>query len=125
MNMTIKQAIDKIDALKFNTYPEIDKIQWLSQLDWSILHGIIGANNAGEHKFSGYNDNTDRNTQLLAPPPYDEVYIRWMEAQIDYHNGEYDRYNASITLYNTAYEAFANYYRRNNMPKSAGSRFLF
>lgn len=125
MNMTIRQAIDRVDALKFNTYHQTDKIQWLSRLDWNILHGILELHDGTNTDFTGYDDNTDPNTQLLVPPPYDEVYIRWLEAQIDYHNGEYDKYNASITMYNTAFEAFANYYKRSHMPKPKGSRFLF
>ena len=106
--MTIQEAIDRVDALKFNTISDTDKVQWLSQLEWSILHGILELHEGDSVSFTGYDDTTDRNTRLLAPPPYDEVYIRWLEAQIDYHNGEFDKYNASITLYNTAFEAYAN-----------------
>lgn len=53
---------------------------------------------------------------LTAPAPYDEVYLRWLEAQIDYANGEIERYNNSITAFNHAYSAFERYYNRTHLP---------
>lgn len=124
--MTIRDAITRIDALKFNTYSDIDKVEWLSRLDNSIKLQVIDAHEGGEDVvFTGYDDRTDMDTQLLVPSPFDEIYLRWMEAQIDYHNGEYDKFNASIIMYNTAFEAFANYYKRTHMPRSRGNRFIF
>ena len=124
--MTIRDAITRIDALKFNTYSDIDKVEWLSRLDNSIKLQVIDAHEGGEDVvFTGYDDSTDMDTHLLVPSPLDEIYLRWMEAQIDYHNGEYDKFNASIIMYNTAFEAYANYYKRTHMPRSRGNRFIF
>lgn len=124
--MTIMEAINRIDSLQFNTYTQNDKLDWLSRLDWSVKRHIIDLHEDPEIlTFSGYNDNTDLNTELLVPPPYDEVYLRWMEAQIHYHNGEYDKYNAAIIMYNTAFESYENYYKLSHMPKLRGSRFIF
>lgn len=124
--MKIIEAINRLDALKFNTYTQADKIEWLSRLDNTVKQQIIDTHEGGECiSFTGYNENTPTNTELLIPAPYDDVYLRWMEAQIDYHNGEYDKFNASIIMYNTAYENFANYYKRNHMPKGRRNRFVF
>ena len=124
--MKIMEAIGRLDALKFNTYTQGDKIAWLSKLDNTIKTQIIDTHEGGEGiSFAGYTDDTPLETVLLVPAPFDEVYLRWMEAQIDYHNGEYDKFNASIIMYNTAYEAFANYYKREHMPISRGNRFIF
>ncbi|MBR5571115.1 MAG: hypothetical protein IKV99_00535, partial [Oscillospiraceae bacterium] len=123
---TIHDAITRTDTLKFNTYELADKINWLSKLDWMLKRLIIDTHEGGEEiAFSGYDADTDTSTELLAPAPYDEMYLRWLEAQIDLANGEIDKYNASIMLFNTEYEAYENYYNRNHMPLSAGRRFLF
>lgn len=74
--------------------------------------------------FAGYDDTTDQKTELLIPAPYDEVYLRWMEAQIDYHNGEYDKYNNAIDMFNTAYTGYQNYYNRTHMPKGKSFKFF-
>ena len=120
--MTIIEAINKVDALKHNTYTQRDKVDCISRLDHKVKKFII-ATHEGEVDFSGYDDSTDLQIELLIPAPYDEVYLRWMEAQIDYHNGEYEKYNNSIDMFNTAYQGYQNYYNRTNMPK--GKKFKF
>lgn len=123
--MKIIEAINRIDALKHNTYTQTDKVQWLSRLDWMVKRHIIDTHEgADEVSFTGYDDSTDLQTELLIPAPYDEVYLRWMEAQIDYHNGEYGKYNNSIDMFNTAYEAFQNYYNRTHMPIGKGMKYF-
>ena len=124
--MKIVEAINKIDSLMHNTYDEPDKVAWLSELDSDVKQHIIDTHEGAETvTFTGYDDSTDLQTELLVPSPFDSVYLRWLEAQIHYHNGEYDRYNNAIIMYNTAYGAFADYYNRTHKPKSQGRRFLF
>lgn len=124
--MKIVEAINKIDSLMHNTYDQVDKVAWLSELDSDVKHHIIDTHEGAEAvTFTGYDGNTDLQTELLVPSPFDSVYLRWLEAQIHYHNGEYDRYNNAIIMYNTAYGAFADYYNRTHKPVSHGGRFLF
>ena len=121
--MKIIEAINRIDSLKRNTYDKSYKVAWLSTLD-ALVKGVIDAHEGGENvTFNGYDDSTDLNTELLAPAPYDEIYLRWMEAQIDYNNGEYDKYNNSVEMWNTAFEDYKNYYNRTHMPK--GKKFKY
>ena len=124
--MKIIEAITRLDALKFNTYTQSDKVEWLSRLDNMVKKHIIDTHEGAEGvTFTGYDDNTDPQTELLVPVPYDEMYLRWLEAQIDYHNGEYDKYNNAIIMFNTAYEAYQAFYTRNHLPLIRGRRFLF
>lgn len=123
--MTIMEAIDQVDSLVRNTYSQRDKVGWLSRLDWIIKTQIIDLHQGAEHvRFNGYDDNTDLHTTLLVPPPFDEIYLRWMEAQIHYHDSEIDRYNVAITMYNTAYDGFRDHYTRQHKSLTT-SRFLF
>ena len=124
--MTIIEAIKRVDDLKFNTYTETDKVEWLSRLEAMVRKLIIDTHERTEEvTFTGYDDITDLNTELLVPAPFDEMYLRWMEAQIDYHNGEHNKYNNAIAMFNTAFEAYKAFYTRNHLPVSHGSRFLF
>ena len=124
--MTIMDAIYRLDELKPNSYSQSEKIKWLSSLDGQIKSEIIDTHEGGEDKvFIGYNENTDLATELLVPAPYDDIYLRWLEAQIDYANGEYGKYNNTITAYNDAYVIYQKYYNRTYMPKSKGNKFKF
>ena len=124
--MKISEAISKIDELKPNTYTSEDKIEWLSNLDARVKSQIIDSHESKNPiLFYGYNSQCDMETELLVRSPYDEMYLRWLEAMIDYHNSDDDRYNNAIILFNNAYEGFKKYYTRTHMPKSQGSRFVF
>ena len=124
--MTIAEAISKVDTLKPNTYTIEDKLGWLSTLDTRVMTQIIETHELDEPiYFYGYDDPEDLEIDLLVPAPYDEMYLRWLEAMIDYHNSEDERYNNAIILFNNAYEGYKTHYTRTHMPKSHGNRFVF
>lgn len=124
--MRINEAIHRLDSLKFNTYTQEDKIDWLSRLDNMVKQQIIDTHEGSESvSFSGYTADTPLDTVLLVPAPYDEIYLRWMEAQIDYHNGEYDKYNNAIIMFNTDFAAYQSHYNSTHKPVQRGRRFLF
>ena len=124
--MTIIEAIARTDELTPNAYEKEQKIAWLSKLDWMIKRFIVDTHEGAEKcQFNGYTAKSSDQTELLAPPPFDEMYQRWLEAQIDLANGEYDRYNVAIMQFNTEYEQYEAYYNRTHMPLNAGKRFLF
>ncbi len=123
--MTINEAINKTDALKPNNFSIEDKIGWLSTLDYTVMREMIDTHEGGEDiVFEGYTEDTDLDTELLAPAPYDEMYLRWLEAQIDYANNEFGKYNNAITMFNTAYGAYNNYYNRTHMPKGKQRKYF-
>lgn len=123
--MTIKEAINAIDSLKPNNYTQADKIRWLSNMDGMVKAEIIDTHQGWEDVvFNGYNENTSDATQLLVSAPYDDIYIKWLESQIDYNNAEYNKYNNSITAYNTIYSAFERYYNRTHMPNATKLNFF-
>ena len=123
--MTLIEAINKIDTLKPNNYTQSDKVKWLSNLDGVIKTGIIDTHEGGENViFNGYDDNTPIDTVLLAPAPYDDLYIKWLENQIDYYNAEFGKFNNSAMTFNTAYSAFERYYNRQHMPKKCKMKFF-
>ena len=122
--MKIIEAIDMIDTLNHNTYTQTDKVQWLSRVDWMVKKHIIDTHEGAEEvSFSGYDENTDPQKELLVPAPHDELYLRWLEAQIHYHNGEYGKYNNAVEMFNTSYEDYRKYYNRTHMPK--GKQFKY
>ena len=124
--MKISEAISTVDALKPNNYTPEDKVGWLSNLDSRVKSQIIDAHECcPKIFFYGYDSILDQETELLVPAPYDEMYLRWLEAMIDYHNSDDDRYNNAIILFNNAYEGYKKHYTRTHMPISKGKRFVF
>jgi hypothetical protein len=120
--MTIHEAISYIDSVKPNKFPQNTKIAWLSGLDGVIKKEVIDTHEGGEDiKYSPYTANTPMSISLIIEHPYDDIYTKFLEMQIDYYNGEYARYSNSRIVYNDAYEEWVKYYNANHVPKSKGT----
>ena len=125
--MTIFETLAKFDALIPNDYTIAEKIGWLSELDGLIKTEIIDTHEGGEDiVFTGYDENIDQvGTVLLVPAPYEDIYMKWLEAKVNYANAEYNKYNNSVTAYNAVHSAYERYYNRNHIPISKKKRFIF
>ena len=124
--MTIHDAIAEVDSLKSNMFSEKEKIRWISRLEARIYQEIICTHqrNEGEEEisFTGYGED-DGEKELLVGQPHDELYLRWLEAQIDYHNMEYDSFNNSNAVFDAVFSSFRNAYNQSHMPK--GTRKIY
>lgn len=115
--MTIEQAINRADAIKPNQYDEKLKIAWLSEIDNTVNNTIIRmAEISKNHEFTGYNEGTEPDTQLLVEDPYSEMYIPYLHSKMDLYNQDYERYNSSVAAYYTGLQNYATYYNRTNKP---------
>lgn len=115
--MTIHEAITWIDEHKPNTLSREDKIRLLNQLDMEIFQSLVRTHTCGIQEFEGYHEDIDPDTVLLAPEPYDAMYLHWLESQVDYANGEYQKYNNTNAVFRTDWETFERWYNRTHMPK--------
>ncbi|MCL2488252.1 MAG: hypothetical protein FWE80_06165 [Oscillospiraceae bacterium] len=117
--MTIHQAIEQCDMLQGNPYGNREKLLWLSTLEAKIWEEIISRYEKKRKKpvFDGWGDR-DMGKTLLAEPPFDELYVLYLTAQVDFHNGEMNRYNNAAARFNQAFAEFARHYNRTHMPKT-------
>lgn len=123
--MTISQAIESIDGLIHNTYSQENKVQWLSLVDTSVKEQLIDTHeDPPAVAFKEYDSCTPLDTVLLVPEPYSDLYVRWLEAQIHYYNGEYGKYNQALSMHNAAFEAYVKHYNRTHMPKGHQFRYF-
>ena len=114
--MKIIEAIQKVDALKPNSYSQEDKIKWLSTLDGIVKKEIIDTHVGGNEIVLNDYDLSSLEVELLIPAPYDDIYIKWLEAQIDYNSSEIGKYNNSMAMFNSAYGNYERDYNRTHMP---------
>ena len=121
--MTLMEAIREADRLKPNAFPAEDKLRWLERLERRIREEILLQHEGTAPELSPFgSDEVDRT--LLAPSPYDEMYIHWLCAQMDYYNGEPDSFNASNAMFEALFGQYRNAYRRKHRPLSGEKRFL-
>lgn len=122
--MTMMEAIAQVDSLRHNTFTQAEKIRWLAQVDGQLFRDLVQTHEQEQAVSMGcYDEQTPMDQQLLAPPPYDELYLHYLAAQMDYYHGEYDRYNRSMGMYQAVVSAFTNFYNRTHRP--LGQRFRY
>ena len=123
--MTIIQAIQRVDALKPNTYSARQKILWLSQLESMVKTLVIDAHAGGEEKpFTGFTEDTDPSAVLFLEEPFDMAYLYWLEAQIHYANEDLDMYNSAMGMFHSVFATFKAHYKQTHTGRNAG-RFRF
>lgn len=113
--MTINEAILYADRAMPNTYSEQQKTRWLAELDGKIEREIYKTEELEEYQYP-----KDGDKELLVAYPHSDIYPLYIYAMIDFHNREYGEYNNSILAFNQAYDLFAKWYIRNNIPKHSG-----
>ena len=123
--MKICEVMSRIDEVKANVMSDPEKIKYLDTLDRTVMREIIERHEAdAPETFCGYTEQTDRQTELLIYPPYDEAYIYYLSAMIDYSNGETALYNNSMSMFESVYDAFARDFHRTHMPKKKKIKFF-
>ena len=115
--MTALDAIRWVDGKKHNVYSQEDKLFWLSQVEAMAarLHGRCGLEQESVEM--------EPETVLSIPAPFDALYLRWLEAQIDYANQEYMKYNNAMALFTALWQEYANQVRRSS--PAVGRRTFF
>lgn len=121
--MTISEAINQADELRPNTYTSRQKVGWLRRCEAMILKTVLCSRRDLED-FDIMQDDPAMDTPLIVPEPWCVLYVHWLEAQMHYANGEYDRYNNAITTFNTYLSGYRGEIARSS-PSQEGTRFQF
>ena len=118
--MTILEAISRADLVRPNELAPAVKLRWLSTLDGQVRAELLSAYEEAPEPFPGYDENTElRETRLLIPAPYDELYLHYLLMRIDLEHGELDRYNNDAAAFNRLWQSFAAHYNRTHSPRGA------
>lgn len=117
--MTLQDCIDKVDKVKINPYDNETKTEWINTIEGQIQREVLQI--PLEEEVVQYNYDTDSGKELIVKEPYCVIYEDYIKAMIDYSNLEFDKYNNSITMFNSHYSDFAKWYIRNYKPKDKPS----
>ena len=117
MKTTIGEVLSYFDNQVPNQYSDEEKIRWLNEIEAQIYNEIIlTPYDADDIAFHGFTTDTDINTQMIVDLEYSELYRFWLEKSVHYANGEIDRMNNAMTMFQTYYDNYFSYYNRNHRP---------
>ena len=111
--MKITKAIAAADAMRPNTIPEEQKARWLHAFEGRIAETMQTEFPPFVWPLEG------EETELLMPPPHDDIYVLHLCVQIDNHDQETELYMNDAAISNAATQEALAWWRRNNAPKDA------
>lgn len=116
--MTVTEAILEVSNVKPHKYNDATLTRWLSELDGKVWEDLY-ANypDAPDKPSLPYDAVGSTPVSLLIPFPHEDVYIKYLCAQIDFHNAEFERYNNDMLMFNAQYQAFVDAFTRSHMPE--------
>ena len=112
--MTLQEVIAMADELKPNAFSPSVKVAWINALEGRIALSVFLMSEADAAQL--HYTTEDLNETLLVKPPYDDIYELWLEAKIDYANGEYDKYQNTMAEYNAHYGEFVRWFAEKYRP---------
>lgn len=115
--MTVNEAIDRVNSLKDNAFDDEIIKSFIEECDKRIYREVIDTHENSE-AIKPYEERypLQGDDELLADDAYTQFYVFYAICQIDAFNGEYDRYNNNMILFNTHLSDFKAYYNRTHMP---------
>ena len=107
--MTISTCMDLVDSLVPNGLDRSVKLRLLGEIEGKVRVELLGGYPEETEVFGG---DTPDTTELTVPHPYDQLYWTYMIAMMEYMRGDVIRYENAAALFNTAYQGYAKWLKR-------------
>lgn len=114
--MRIDELLTNVCEVKPNQYQDNILIDWINSVEGRIVKEVFETHEQKEPVvFNGYSEN-DMDAELLVEAPYTDLYKYYLFAMIDFANGETDKYENSMIMFNNSYSEYKAWYNRTHMP---------
>jgi hypothetical protein len=111
--MTLKELIEQVDSIKPNAYTEEQKTVWVNNVEGMVQSQIFLL--APEEMIS-YKWPDDQDKELLVTFPHEKLYPSYLCAYIDYANGEYNKYQNTMQMFNADFSEFMRWFANTYRP---------
>ncbi|MBP5729553.1 MAG: hypothetical protein J6Y48_21000 [Clostridia bacterium] len=105
--MTIQDCIQYIDSIEPNAYNNEQKARWVRECEGKVYTQLYLQQT---FDFPDLTPWAMMGLELSIPAPYNKLYPRYLQAMIHYANGEYERYAASMQLFNEAWSEVCRWF---------------
>lgn len=111
--MTVSELIAYVDSVKPNAFSDSDKVLWLNEIEARVQLEVMlrWPGEVIQYALPG-----DKDAELLLSPPHTAVYRYWLQAMIDFENGEYEKYQNTSEMFNAAWGAFVAWFAETYRP---------
>ena len=120
----IVDIIARVDENRPNAFSSATKMKWISDLDGKIAADVFLMDIAQIRELE-YRYPEGLEKEPLVTFPHDDIYDLWLEAKIDAANGEYNRYQNTMQIYNESYSNFVQWFASVYEPAQGGGDCCF
>ena len=111
--MTLLQVIRTVDDIKPNAFADETKTTWINECEGLVQTEVLLW---APEEILAYTFEKDQGTELLVRPPHDKLYGAYLAAQIDFANGEYDKYQNTMQMFKSYFGEFMRWFATNYRP---------
>ena len=107
--MTIETCMNLVDSMLPNGVDSSVKLRFLGEIEGKVRVELLGESPDGDCDFTL---DTPTETELCVPHPYDQLYLLYVMAMVDYVSGDIARYENGAAMFNTAYQSYGKWLKR-------------
>lgn len=118
--MRLIDVISRVDELKPNSISSEIKTEWVTELA-NMIRREVWIHNTGSFSDVVYDYSENPEMDIEISKGYEDIYMHYLSAKIDYCNAEYGRYNNSKAMFDSAYDEYKRFIRRTVKPEQKNS----
>ena len=104
---TLKSVIEYVDEIKPNAFSDAAKTQWVNECEGLVQTEVLLV--AGTELIS-YSYDADKDKELLVKHPHVKIYWAYLTAMIDFANGEYNKYQNTMQMFNAFFSEYMRWF---------------
>lgn len=105
--MTVQELLARVDMARPGQGETMQKLAWLSELDGRLWADVLSHRSINEQSPSLPYSMDSFGLELMVKPPYDEIYVEYLAAKLDFSAGEYGRYSNGAAQFNATLDAWS------------------
>ena len=106
--MTIREVIEKVNDIRPNAVSDVYKLNAINKLEAMVQTEILRIPFMEQASYSL----SDMDVKLIIPTPYDTLYEKYLTAEVDLEQSEYEAYQNDFVLFNKEYQEFGAFVMR-------------
>ena len=104
---TLKSVIEYVDEIKPNAFSDAAKTQWVNECEGLVQTEVLLV---ADTELISYSYDTDKDKELLVKHPHVKIYWAYLTAMIDFANGEYNKYQNTMQMFNAFFSEYMRWF---------------
>ena len=104
---TLKSVIEYVDEIKPNAFSNEAKTQWVNECEGLVQTEVLLL---ADTELISYSYDTDKDKELLVKHPHVKIYWAYLTAMIDFANGEYNKYQNTMQMFNAFFGEYMRWF---------------